>query len=242
MNEMLFSSAKIMFRSPWLGMVASISFVTLILAVLVYFNVHEQVVALLEWFQVHGAWASVLFILVMALAVVLLMPGAFLTMGAGFVFGVVEGTVYVVVGTTLGATISFLISRYLFGERASRYVVSHMRLRMLSEAMTPNDWKIVLLTRLIPFFPNKLANYFFGLTEFRFLRYTGASFVGFVPISLHNVYLGSILADLSQLGSRETERSLLEWMVYGTGFVTTVIAVVYFNRLSRRALASYAQI
>jgi uncharacterized membrane protein YdjX (TVP38/TMEM64 family) len=222
-------------------MAASISFVAVLLAILVYFNVHEYVVALLEWFRAYGAWASLLFILVMALVVVLLLPGAFLTMGAGFVYGVVEGTFYVVVGTTLGATLSFLIARYLFGERTSKFVVSHTRLRLLSEEMTPNDWKIVLLTRLIPFFPSKLANYFFGLTQFRLSRYSGASFIGFIPFSLHNVYLGSIVADLSQLGTRETERSMLEWTIYGAGFVATVIAIVYFNRLARHALASYTQ-
>jgi uncharacterized membrane protein YdjX (TVP38/TMEM64 family) len=222
-------------------MAASMLFVAAILAVLVYFEVHEQVVDLLEWVEEQGAWASVLFVLVMALVVVLLLPGALLTMGAGFVFGLGAGTSYVVVGNTLGATLAFLIARYLFGDRASRFVVSHPRLRLLSEELTHDDWKIVLLTRLIPFFPSKLANYFFGLTQFRLFGYIGASFIGFIPFSLHNVYLGSIVADLSQLGVRELERSLLEWTIYGAGFVATVIAIVYFNRLARNALASYTE-
>jgi len=56
---------------------------------------------------------------------------------------------------------------------------------------------------------------------------------------LHNVYLGSLTADLSTLGARETARTPLEWAIYGAGFVGTVVAVVYFNRLARRALARY---
>jgi hypothetical protein len=42
--------------------------------------------------------------------------------------------------------------------------MDHARLRVVSEELTPHGWKIVLLTRLIPFFPGKISNYFFGLT------------------------------------------------------------------------------
>lgn len=225
--------------SPLSAIVGGILFVAVLLAVLIYFDVHEQVVALLEWFRDQGVWAPVLFMLVMAVVVVLLLPGALFTVGAGFVFGPVLGTCYVVVGTTLGATLAFLSARYFFGARARQFVVRHTRLRLVSEELTPNGWKIVLLIRLIPFFPSKLANYFFGLTQFRLSGYMVGSFIGFIPFSLHNVYLGSIVADLSQLGTRELDRSPLEWGIYGLGFVATVVAIVYLNRLARRALAPY---
>lgn len=210
-----------------------------LLAVLVHLDVHEQVVALLEWFRAQGGWAPVLFILVMAAVVVLLLPGAIFTVGAGFVYGPLLGTCYVVIGTTLGATLSFLTARYFFGARARQFVIRHSRLRLVSEELTANALKIVLLIRLIPFFPTKLANYFFGLTQFRLASYAAGSFIGFIPFSLHNVYLGSIVADLSQLGTQELDRSPLEWGIYGVGFVATVVAIVYFNRLARRALAPY---
>jgi hypothetical protein len=53
---------------------------------------------LLQWFDAQGAWAPLLFILIMAAVVVLVLPGVLFTTGAGFVFGVVEGTMYVVIG------------------------------------------------------------------------------------------------------------------------------------------------
>jgi hypothetical protein len=53
------------------------------------------------------------------------------------------------------------------------------------------------------------------------------------------VYLGSIAADLTTLGARDLDRTPLEWALYGAGFVATVVAVVYLNRLARRALARY---
>lgn len=226
-------------KSPLVGMLASIAFVGVILAILYSLGIHEQVLVMLEWFDDQGAWAAVLFILLMTFTVVALLPGVLFTTGAGFVFGVVEGTLYVVTGTVLGASLAFLIARHLLGGRAKEFVMARARLRLVSNELTPHGWKIVLLTRLIPFFPGKLSNYFFGLTRFSFRGFVGGSAIGLIPFSLHNVYLGSIAADLTVLGVRETGRSTLEWAIYGAGFAGTVLAVVYLNILARRALAKY---
>lgn len=226
-------------QSPLLAIFVSVLFVALLLAVLVYFGAHEQLLHLLRWVETKGAWASLLFILIMAAVVVLLLPGVLLTTGAGLVFGVVEGSIYVVIGTTLGATLAFLIARYLFGQRARSFVLSRAKLRLLSDELTSQGWKIVLLTRLIPFFPSKVSNYFFGLTPFSLRGFVAGSLLGFIPFSIHNVYLGSLAVDITALAAGELERSPLEWFVYAAGFVATIIAVLYFNHLARRALGKY---
>ncbi|HMB15903.1 MAG TPA: TVP38/TMEM64 family protein [Pelovirga sp.] len=226
-------------KSPLAVIAISMLFVVLLLAVMVYLDLHEQLVALLRWVDTKGAWAALLFILIMAVVVVLLLPGVLLTTGAGLVFGVVEGSAYVVVGTTLGATIAFLIARYLFGQRARLFVLSRAKLRLLSDELTPQGGKIVLLTRLIPFFPSKISNYFFGLTSFSLRGFVAGSLLGFIPFSVHNVYLGSIAVDISALAAGNLERSPLGWFMYAAGFVITIIAVLYFNHLARRALGDY---
>ena len=186
-------------KRPLLGIAAGIVFVGLVLVVLVYFDLHEQLVVLLEWIDAQGAMAAVYFILLMAAMVVLLLPGIFLTTGAGFVFGLIEGTVLVVVGTVMGASLAFLIARHLFGERASRFILRRSNLQVVSDEMARHDFKVVMLTRLIPFFPSKISNYFFGLTRFTIKGFVLGSLIGFIPFSLHNVYLGSITADLASL-------------------------------------------
>jgi len=85
------------------------------IAVLIYYDAQGQVLQLLEWFEARGVWALLLFTLLMAAVVVLLLPGVMFTTGAGFVFGVAKGTLCVVLGTTLGATLAFLIARHCFG-------------------------------------------------------------------------------------------------------------------------------
>jgi uncharacterized membrane protein YdjX (TVP38/TMEM64 family) len=226
-------------RSPIAGIVAAILFVALLLGLLVRSGGHEHILDLLRWVEMQGLWAPLFFILIMAAAVVLVLPGLPLTAGAGFVFGVVAGSIYVVLGTTLGAVLSFVIARYFFGARARHYMLSHKRLRAVGEEMTPHGGKIVLLTRLIPFFPSKLANYFFGLTPVYLRDYTLGSLVGFIPFSVHNVYLGSIAADISTMTVRDLGRTPLQWALYGAGFVVTVITVVWLNRLAQRALRPY---
>lgn len=175
----------------------------------------------------------------MTLVVILLLPGIIFTTGAGFVFGVVEGSICVVLGTTLGATVAFLLARHCFGHRAAAFVQRHERLKVVGDEFVSEGWKIVLLTRLVPFFPFKVSNYVFGLTRVSLRGFVGGTFVGEIPFSVHNVYLGSIAADLATLGQRNTERTSLEWMLYGVGFVAIVLIVVYLNALARRALSKY---
>lgn len=220
---------------------ASVVFVALVVALLVSVDAHEEVLRLLDWLDAQGMRGPLLFTLLMMLVVVLLLPGVLFTTGAGFVFGVVTGTVCVVVGTTLGAILAFLIARYLFGARTTEFLLQHARLRLVSNELTPHGWKIVLLSRLVPFFPFKLSNYFFGLTRFSLKGFAGGTFIGVIPLSLHNVWLGSIAADLSLEGMRSAGRSPLEWALYGGGFVATVALVIYLNRLARRALAAYTE-
>lgn len=226
-------------RSPLLWMVGSIAGVGLIVGVLYALGVHQQIVELLQWFDEQGAWAALFFVALMVAAMVMLLPGVLLTTGAGFVFGVLEGTLYVVIGTTIGAAMAFLIARHFFGETAHIYIRNRARLSVVTDEMAPHGWKIVLLTRLIPFFPGKVSNYLFGLTSFTFPGFVAGTFLGVIPFSLHNVYLGSLAADLSTLGVRESARTPLEWTIYGAGFLGTILAVVFLNRLAKRALARY---
>ena len=206
------------------------------LGLLILFDAHEQVLQLLHWLDAQGGRALVMFVLIMALVMVLLLPGMLFTTGAGFVFGVVQGSVAVVLGTTLGAAAAFLIARYLFGERAARWLRARERLGPISEELAAQGWKLVLLTRLVPFFPFKLSNYLFGLTPISLRGFVAGTFIGVIPWSVHNVYLGAIAADLSGLGLRG-ERSPLEWTLYLAGFAATIVIVIYVTRLARRALA-----
>lgn len=224
--------------TPTKSIILGIVVISVLVALMVYFDTDEQVLQLLQWLETQGFSALLWFILIMALVVLSLMPGVLFTTGAGFVFGVAQGTATVVIGTTLGATLAFLIARYLFGEGARRYILSNRWLSVINSGIGARGFRVVLLTRLVPFFPGKASNYFFGLTQVSLRDYVGASALGFIPFSLHNVYLGSIAADIATLGSRNTERTPLEWALYGAGFLLSIGIVVYLGRFASRLLAA----
>jgi uncharacterized membrane protein YdjX (TVP38/TMEM64 family) len=226
-------------KSAAWGIVASALSVGLILAVLIYFDTDKAVLLLLEWFDAQGAWAPLLFAAVMAVVVVLVLPGVMFTTGAGFVFGVGKGSVCVVLGTTIGAALAFLIARHLFGLRATEFVRANAKLESMSREFAFEGWKVVMLTRLIPFFPGKISNYFFGLTPVSFHAYVVGSLIGFIPFSVLNVYLGSIAADIATLGERNIDRTPLEWGLYGTGLFVAMGSVIYLNHMARSALAKF---
>lgn len=228
-------------KSPLFAIAAATVVVAAIVGMLVWLGVDEQLISFLRWIEGQGVWSRLWFMLVMALAVVFLLPGVLLTTGAGFVFGVVEGTVNVVLGTTLGACVSFLLARYVAGERARAFLLRHSQLRDVTAEMQRHDLQVVLLTRLIPFFPGKLSNYVFGLSGFRFQGFTLGTFIGLIPFSLHNVYLGSIAASLVSVDERGFGRTRVEWAVYLCGFLASIVAVVYLNRIAQRGLARYRE-
>jgi uncharacterized membrane protein YdjX (TVP38/TMEM64 family) len=227
-------------RSLFGGIVASTLFVALILSVLVYFEMDDQALLLLRWLDVQGWWAPLLFILLLALVVVLLLPGVLFTTGAGFVFGVVGGSLCVIAGTTLGAALAFLIARRLLGERAARYVLEHPKLWLVSNELVPQGWKIVMLSRLVPFFPFKLSNYFFGLTSVSLRGFVGGTVIGIIPFSVLNVYLGAIAAELATRSAHTEGYGSVPWILYGAGFLVVFGGVIHFSRLALRALAKYA--
>ncbi|BCX88719.1 hypothetical protein MIN45_P1088 [Methylomarinovum tepidoasis] len=219
-----------------LGLAGSALAVGLIVALLVAFDWHDEVIRWLQWIDRQGVWTPLLFIVLMALVVVLLLPGVFFTIGAGFVFGVVKGTVYVVLGTTLGAAIAYAIAHRFFGERAARWLAQRLHLKLMAEEMIERGFQIVLLSRLVPFFPSKLANYFFGLTGVRFKDFVLGTLIGIVPFSLHNVWLGAMAA----LGLKGVT-SPLQWGLYLLGFGATVALIFHLQRIARDALEKYRQ-
>ncbi len=228
------------YKSSIAGAVGGLVLLSILLGVLIYFDVHLKLIELLEWIDAQGMVGSaVLFITVMAVVVVFVLPGIFFTMGAGYVFGIVAGSIYVVVGSTIGAAIAFLIARYAFGERARKFVMGKSKLSLVNDEMAKHDFKVVLLTRLIPLFPGKLSNYFFGLTNFNFWRYVAATFLGYMPFTIHNVYLGSLVSDLAAMDEGGMTRTPLQWALYGCGFLVLIITIFYFNSIAKKALAGY---
>jgi len=210
------------------------------IALLFYFDLDEHALRFLAWLELQGAWAPLLFILVDALVVVLVLPGVLLTLGAGFMFGILAGGIYVILATTLGGSLAFLIARrFLATTKIARSCLCNPRFQSIANLSQRRGWGVVFLTRLIPFFPFKLSNYYFGLAGFSLRDFCVGTFFGIMPITFFNVYLGSLAADLTMLRSQRMERTPLEWFYYGVGFLVVLGLLIYGTRLARRMLEVY---
>ncbi|WPL16611.1 SNARE associated Golgi protein [Thiorhodovibrio winogradskyi] len=109
------------------------------------------------WINGTGTAAPLSFIGLYALATLLFLPGAVLTLAGGKLFGPLWGTLYNLLGATLGATMAFLIARHLAGDwvrtRAKGLIAR------LMQGVEAEGWRFVAFTRLVPLFPFNLLNY-----------------------------------------------------------------------------------
>lgn len=207
----------------------------LLVAALLYVDdARDATLALLHWMDSLGSKGALIFFGIYVFVVVLLLPGVVLTLGAGLVYGFWVGSLLVLASLAVGSSIAFIIARHCFSEGFSRRIESRPSLQVLNRGIEQEGWKLVALSRCMPGFPYKLSNYFFGLTALPFRHFFFANLVGVIPLTLTNVYIGSVTANLAQLGERE--RQPWEWMLYAVGLVVAVVILWILTRMAQRAL------
>ena len=184
-----------------------------------------------------GPAAPLAFIAIYVIACVLFIPGSILTIGAGVIFGVVWGSIYVSIASTAGATAAFVVGRYFAREAVARRIEGNPRFRSIDDAVAREGWKMVLLTRLSPVFPFNLLNYAYGLTRVTLAEYVLASWIGMMPATVMFVYIGALSGDLARAASASCGASAhLRWTLNLVGFAATVAIAVYATRIGSRAL------
>jgi len=188
-----------------------------------------------HWLTAFRTWVSglgfagyVLYALVYAVCVVLFIPASILTLGAGATFGVIKGTIVVVIGATLGATGAFIVARTIARKRVEAMAAKDRRFRALDRAIANEGAKIVLLVRLGVVFPFTYTNYIFGLTGVRLLPYALATFIGIIPGSIAFVYIGAAAAAATA--------GTVKIVVYVAGAVIALIASAFVARVAVKAI------
>lgn len=155
--------------------------VVLVLVLARLLGVGERLAELREWIASLGPWGPFAFVLLYAVAVVAAIPGSALTLGAGALFGSVVGIVVVSIGSTLGASCSFLLGRHFARRPVAGWVSKSEKFRKLDQLTADHGAIIVALTRLVPLMPFNLLNYGFGLTRVPFRTYVFWSWLCMLP-------------------------------------------------------------
>ena len=146
--------------------------------------------AVKQWVLSLGFWGPLAFGVIYALATVLFIPGSALTLAGGAMFGPLFGTFYNLTAATIGATIAFIVARYLAADWVEAR--SAGRLLKIKHGVEAEGWRFVVFVRLVPLFPFNLLNYALGLTRIPLLQYVLATYIAMLPGAFAYTYLGHV--------------------------------------------------
>ncbi len=165
----------------WVKTVAIVAVLITIVVVVRSLGLDQHIDTFREWVKAQGSLGPIIFILVYALATVLALPGSAFSIMAGVLFGSLLGVLVVIVGASIGASLCFLIARYLLRGSVESWLGKNEKFQKLDAITEKNGSIIVAITRLVPLFPFNLLNYGFGLTKVPFLTYVLWTFICIIP-------------------------------------------------------------
>ena len=218
---------------PWLKLAAGVGLLVAAIWLGRYFGHHLP--AFERWVESHGVAGFVIFVLALVVCTSLFVPDTIFAVAAGVLFGLVWGTVLVVVGSLLTAGLDFVISRHLLRARVRRWLEARPKLAAVERAVAREGLRLQFLLRLTPINP-VTVNYVLGASQTQFSAFAAAT-PGFIPALFVEVYFGYTAKHLAKVTGQVSEYSSLHTVVTIAGLMLSVVLLAYVVRLSRRALA-----
>ncbi|HEX9970999.1 MAG TPA: TVP38/TMEM64 family protein [bacterium] len=145
-----------------------------------------------------GVWAPIVFIAIYALrGAILVIPVGVMSFAGGLAFGKWLGTIYILIGATLGASLSFVIARYFGRKFIESFSWLHKgKIKSFDDGIEKNGFRMMLFFRLMPLFQYDAVNFGAGLSKIKFRDYVLATFIGMTPGGFINAMLGSSLENI----------------------------------------------
>lgn len=155
------------------------------------------------------------------------LPGAaIMSLAAGAIFGLAEGTLLVSFASSLGALLAFASVRFVLRDSVQRRLGD--RLKAVNEGMARDGMFYLFTLRLVPVIPFFVVNLLMGLTTLRLRTFYWVSQLGMLPATIVYVYAGTQLARIRQLHDVVSPKLLLSFTLLGIfpllarGFVRTL--------------------
>lgn len=205
-------------------------FVSLIIACQIKFEIIQNIPNLIERTASSGPLGYFGFILIYILSTVMMLPGSPLTFTAGALFGFWKGLILVSIGSTLGATCAFMVSRYLIRKSVEKRVLENKKFQSIDNEINEQGWKIVILSRLSPIIPFFLLNYALGITKIRFIHFIFASWIGMIPGTTTYVLMGTMGGAFIN-----GKKSSFEWVLLGMGLVATILVTLLISKIVKNS-------
>ena len=182
---------------------------------------------LMAWKQADPLLTALLFFLIYILVTALSLPGAsVMTLAVGAVYGLAWGTLLVSFASTIGATLAFLIARFLLRDMVQgRY---GDRLQAINAGIEKDGAFYLFTLRLVPLFPFFIINLLMGLTPIRTLTYFWVSQVGMLAGTLVYVNAGTQLASLESVSG-----------ILSPGLLGSFVLLGIFPLLAKKLVAMF---
>jgi uncharacterized membrane protein YdjX (TVP38/TMEM64 family) len=135
-------------------------------------------------------WGVLIYFLLYVLLAGLTFPTTPLNLGAGMLFPFWLGAAVALLAGFVTATASFLLIRYVAGDRFRSRLSRLAHYDDMMKLMKDAGLKVVFLIRLNPFIPASLKNYGFSLAGIPLRTYMLGTALGQTPVTLAHVYLG----------------------------------------------------
>ena len=143
------------------------------------------------------------------------LPGAaIMTLAAGLIFGLVEGTIIVSFASTIGATLAFLVSRFILRDSVQQKFGG--KLAAINEGVEKEGAFYLFTLRLIPVFPFFMINLLMGITKIKVSHFFFVSQIGMLPGTIVFVNAGSQLASLESLSGILSPAMIFSFVLLGT--------------------------
>jgi uncharacterized membrane protein YdjX (TVP38/TMEM64 family) len=188
------------------------------------FGLGERLQELRDWIEGMGNLGMVAYVVLYIVAVVAAVPGLPISIAAAAIFGAFKGVILVSIGSTLGASLAFLIARYLARDAIYRRLSGNDKFRRLDRLTEQHGAVIVAITRLVPLFPFNLLNYGYGLTRIPFWTYAFWSWLCMLPGTI--VYLVGTDALVTAATTGD-----VPWLIVGV-FVVALAGVIAAVRIA----------
>ncbi len=178
-----------------------------------------------EWVDSHGLWGRVAFVGMMMFQVfVAIIPGEPLEIGAGYAFGVLEGTLLCVLATSLSGTLIFLIVKK-FGMKFVTLFVSEEKIHSLKFLQNTRRLDLIaFLLFFIPGTPKDVLTYIAGLTPMRLSTWIFITTVARLPSVITSTVGGNALG---------TQEYLFAVIVFAATAVISGVGVLVYRKITQ---------
>lgn len=172
------------------------------------------------------------------------MPCVPFTLGAGFLFGLMWGSIIILIATNIASVVAFLISRYFArGCIERRLGGRYSKFRLIDAAIKQDGFKIVALVRSSPLHPYGICNYLFGITSVTFPSYVLANVIAMTPGTVLEVWTGTSIHQLSDIisgnANQTAEHQIVFWAALLVTFIVTIIITLWLRSKLQYQMAKY---